>query len=141
MNSDNIGFNPALLRKLSATDKVVISKLRREGTKAEDKLWSIVRKDQILGVRFRRQHKIGQFILDFFSMKCQLGIEVDGEIHAQQIQQDAARTQWLESQGIRVIRFSNDEVFADSDLVRTKIEKAVSEQLLLNKDPSETPSL
>ena len=118
-------------RKLSPSEKVVVSRLRREGTKSEDKLWGLVRKDQILEVRFRRQHKIGQFILDFFSMKCCLAIEVDGEIHAQQIQQDEIRSQWLESHGIQVIRFSNEEIFSEPERVRAQIEKAVSVRMFI----------
>ena len=119
------------LRRFSETDKNLVSRLRNEGTKAEDTLWSLIRQDQALGVRFRRQHKIGQFVVDFFSIKCKLAIEVDGEIHAHRIQEDEVRTQWLNSLGIRVLRFSNADVMAQPDRVRMEIEKAIEEQLSL----------
>jgi very-short-patch-repair endonuclease len=127
---DSIEFSRAAstLRRFSDTDKNLVSRLRKEGTKAEDKLWSLIRKDQIPGVHFRRQHKIGQFVVDFFSIKCHLAIEVDGEIHARQIQEDEARTQWLNSFGIRVLRFSNADVIVQPARVLCEIEKAVQEQ-------------
>lgn len=127
---DSIEFSRAAstLRRFSNMDKNLVSRLRKESTKAEDKLWSLLRKNQILGVYFRRQHKIGQFVVDFFSIECHLAIEVDGEIHEKRIHEDEARTQWLKSLGIRVQRFFNAEVFAQSDYVRMEIEKVIKEQ-------------
>ena len=117
------------LRKLGEGNKCSVSHLRKNSTQAEDRLWDLIRRDQILGVRFRRQHKVGQFIVDFFSMKYKLAIEVDGEIHKHQIEQDEARTQWIEALGIRVIRFSNDEVIAKPDRVKMEIERVLREQI------------
>ncbi len=96
---------------------------------AEKHLWELIRKDQILNIRFRRQHKIGPYIVDFYSIKIRLAIEADGEIHTLQTEQDEERTKWLKSMGIRVLRFPNEEILTRPEIVRKQIELAVSEQL------------
>jgi very-short-patch-repair endonuclease len=63
-----------------------------------------------LGVRFRRQHAIGPFIVDFYCSECSLVIEVDGGIHELQIEQDAERQAFLEALGLKVLRFRDQEV-------------------------------
>lgn len=83
--------------------------LRQASTPAERKLWSRIRNDQ-LGINFRRQHAIGNYITNFCSPKAKLVIELDGSQHLQQRAYDEARTQYLESQGYRVIRFWNNDV-------------------------------
>jgi very-short-patch-repair endonuclease len=83
--------------------------LRKELTPAESKLWSRLRNDQ-LGVTFRRQHAIGNFIPDFCSPKAKLIIELDGSQHLEQEEYDEERTKYLESQGYKVIRFWNNNV-------------------------------
>ena len=82
-------------------------KLRKALTPAERKLWARIRNDQ-LGVTFRRQHAIGNYIPDFCSPKAKLIIELDGSQHLEQQQYDAARTVYLESQGYTVLRFWNN---------------------------------
>ena len=86
--------------------------LRRAATPAEQKLWRQLRNRQLHGLKFRRQAALGPFIADFYCHECQLVIELDGQHHAEPEQQryDAARSEWLESQGLRVVRFSNREV-------------------------------
>ncbi len=86
-------------------------KLRKESTPAERKLWSRIRNDQ-LGVTFRRQHAVGNYIPDFCSPKARLIIELDGSQHLEQdaSRYDEERTQYLISQGYRVIRFWNNDV-------------------------------
>ena len=88
--------------------------LRKKSTPAERKLWSRIRDDQ-LGVTFRRQHAIGNYIPDFCSPKAKLIIELDGSQHLEQQEYDAERTRYLESQGYRVLRFWNHEVMKDID--------------------------
>jgi very-short-patch-repair endonuclease len=83
--------------------------LRKELTPAEGKLWSRIRNDQ-LGVSFRRQHAIGNYIPDFCSPKSKLIIELDGSQHLEQEEYDTERTKYLESQGYKVIRFWNNDV-------------------------------
>jgi very-short-patch-repair endonuclease len=90
--------------------------LRKELTPAEQKLWSQLRNDQ-LGVTFRRQHanalrpfRVGSYVPDFFSPKAKLIVELDGSQHLEQEAYDKERTDYLESQGYKVIRFWNNEV-------------------------------
>ena len=87
--------------------------LRKRKTPAERRLWAVVRHGTLLGVKFRRQHPAGRFVLDFYCPAVKLAIEVAGEIHAHQAEYDEARTAYLESCGIRVIRFHNDEILHD----------------------------
>jgi very-short-patch-repair endonuclease len=72
-------------------------------------IWYMLRRNQ-LGLHFRRQHVVGPYILDFYCAAAKLCVEVDGPIHAEQSAHDARRTAWLNQQGIRVIRFSVDDV-------------------------------
>jgi very-short-patch-repair endonuclease len=85
---------------------------RRQPTPAEKKLWDALRGRRLVGLKFRRQHPYGQFILDAFCVEHQLEVEVDGGIHADlaQAARDAERTKFLEERSIRVLRFSNEEV-------------------------------
>ena len=117
------------LRKLSNKDKILISSLKKHHTDAEDVLWQLLRRKSLEGIKFRRQHKIGKFILDFFSVQSRLAIEVDGSVHAKRVEYDAARAQWLESLGIRVIRYSNDEVIGQPEEVCRDILAAAVERL------------
>ena len=84
--------------------------LRQPQTPAEQKLWSRLRNQQLGGFKFRRQHPIDRFITDFYCALCHLIIEVDGDSHAEQVEYDAARTEWLNAHGYHVIRFTNREV-------------------------------
>ena len=96
---------------------------RQYPTEAERALWEMLKEDN-LGVSFRRQHIIGDYIVDFVCLSRKLIVEVDGAYHAelQQQQEDAGRTQSLEKMGFRVIRFTNEEVIADTKNVLEKIQ-------------------
>jgi very-short-patch-repair endonuclease len=72
-------------------------------------------------MKFRRQHPLGWYIADFYCPSAMLVIEIDGDSHASQAEYDDERTAWLESQGIRVIRFSNQEITGNIDFVLEKI--------------------
>lgn len=98
--------------------------LRRESTPAEHKLWSRIRNNQ-LGVNFRRQHAIGNYIPDFCSPKAKLIIELDGSQHLDQHEYDEKRTKYFESLGYKVIRFWNHDVMKDIDSVIRAIIQAV----------------
>src|SRR3990172_7556023 len=102
-------------------------KLRKESTPAERKLWSRIRNDQ-LGVTFRRQHAIGNYIPDFSSPKAKLVIELDGSQHLEQEEYDEERTKYLESQGYKVIRFWNNDVIKDIDGVILAIIHAMEDE-------------
>ena len=97
--------------------------LRRPLTPAEQKVWQRLRGKQLYGIKFRRQHPIFRFILDFFCYQHRLVIEIDGDSHTQpdQILYDQARTEWLEQRGLRVIRFTNREVFTNLECVLAEI--------------------
>ncbi|QYS91530.1 endonuclease domain-containing protein [Flavobacterium covae] len=86
--------------------------MRNNPTEAEKMLWNVLSDKGIDGFKFRRQHIIGEYIVDFVCLEKQLVIEVDGAVHnnKEQIEHDRFRTEWLESKGFKVIRFKNDEV-------------------------------
>ena len=84
--------------------------LRQPQTAAEQKLWSALRNRQLGGFKFRRQHPIDRFIVDFYCHECALVVEVDGDSHVSQIEYDEARTEWLNDRGYNVVRFTNLEV-------------------------------
>ena len=89
--------------------------MRRESTPAERKLWAHLRGNKLDGVSFRRQHAIGNYIVDFVSIKKKLIIELDGGQHLEQSEYDEERTRYLESKGYRVIRFWNNQVESEMD--------------------------
>jgi very-short-patch-repair endonuclease len=95
--------------------------LRGAQTPAEQKLWTRLRRKQLCGLRFRRQHPIGRFIVDFCCLAHRLVIEIDGPSHGAQIDDDEMRTTWLETQGYRVIRFTNQQVNQRIDDVLAEI--------------------
>ena len=98
---------------------------RQEPTPAESKLWGCLRGRRIGGAKFRRQHSIERFIVDFFCAEQNLIIEVDGEIHQYTDIEDAVRQEFLEQQGLHIIRFTNDEVLHSTEAVLTKISTAL----------------
>ncbi len=97
--------------------------LREFKTKAEDKLWKNLRSRKLNNLKFKRQHPFGEFVLDFYCHEIQLCIEVDGDIHNEKdiIEKDNQRTMALNENGIKVIRFKNEEVIRDIDTVLKKI--------------------
>ncbi|MBP5526990.1 MAG: endonuclease domain-containing protein [Bacteroidales bacterium] len=97
---------------------------RKNMTEAERVLWNALR-DKLSGIRFRRQHPIGDYIVDFICLPKRLVIEVDGGYHSEPRQQDddEVRTANLNNWGYRVIRFSNEEVLFDLNKVIEKIVK------------------
>lgn len=91
-------------------------KNRREMNKVEAKLWyQILSSKKLKGYKFVKQKPIGRYIVDFYCHKLQLVIEVDGRSHDDQIQYDNIRTEYLESLGLSVIRFSNLDVMQNLD--------------------------
>jgi len=84
--------------------------LHREMTPAERRLWSRLRAHRMHGIHFRNQHAIGHYVVDFCAPRRKLVIEIDGSQHLDQEEYDAERTEYLESQGYRIVRFWNHEV-------------------------------
>ena len=97
--------------------------LRKNMTEAERKLWGRLRGQQ-LGIRFRRQAILGRYIVDFVCLDPKIIIEVDGSQHADDVHYDEQRTKWLESLGYRVLRYWNNEVLQQLDIVLEAIWKA-----------------
>ena len=94
-------------------------RLRREQTDAERTLWQRLRGKQLGGLKFRRQHVIGPWILDFYCPECRLAVELDGGQHneAENRCRDEARTAFLEDRGTAVLRYSNLEALRATDAV------------------------
>ena len=102
--------------------------LRNNMTEAEKLLWEKLRNKQIEGLKFRRQHAIGQFIVDFYCHEKKLTIEVDGGYHLNRSQSeyDNNRTYELEKFGLKVLRFKNDEIINDINNVVQDIKSFVT---------------
>ena len=97
--------------------------LRLTTTKAEQKLWPLLRNRQLLGKKFRRQHAIGKYVADFYCHECKLVIELDGSFHntPEAKRYDEKRTMVLNELGITVLRFWNKEIMEDIEKVLKKI--------------------
>jgi very-short-patch-repair endonuclease len=89
----------------------IARELRSGMTAPERTLWSIPRRNQT-GLRFRRQHPLGRYVLDFYCASAKLCVEIDGPAHEEwgQIERDAVRDTWLNAQGITVVRFTVTDV-------------------------------
>lgn len=93
--------------------KPAAREMRQQPTGAEDILWSYLRNRQLAGFKFRRQHAVDRFILDFYCRAARLAVEVDGPIHECTAIEDAERDNVLARYGIRILRVRNEEVFDD----------------------------
>ncbi len=107
------------------TRPTLARQLRKDMTEAERALWRVLRLTQ-LGVKFRRQHPIGPYIVDFVCLASALVVEVDGGQHLDS-PHDATRDQWLTEHGYRVRRYWNDEVLTRIDDVVADIVRALEE--------------
>lgn len=105
--------------------KEFVKQNRSNPTEAEEKMWELLRDRRLENYKFRRQHIIGKYIADFVCIEQKLVIEIDGLIHQlpENKESDEIRTNWLESIGFRVIRFTNDEVLNSSEKVLNEIKK------------------
>ena len=114
------GTGPEMLR--------IAGELRRSMTPAEKILWKRLRNRQVKGFRFRRQHPIKDFIVDFFCYDAMLVIEIDGTVHNEvsQAERDEQRTLILKRLGINEIRFTNDEVLNQTNKVIIKVESLLA---------------
>ena len=103
---------------------------RRNMTEAESVFWSLV-KSNLLGQRCLRQHIIGDFIVDFLFRKSKVIVELDGGYHFTEEQQrdDAQRTEWLESQGYKVIRFKNEQVLFNTNKVIEELKVSLNREI------------
>jgi len=103
---------------------------RNNPTHAEEKLWELLKTKQVDNSKFRRQHIIGQYIADFVCLEKRLIIEVDGSIHQlpENKESDKARTIWLNEQGFKVIRFTNEQILEETDASINFLRKELNNQ-------------
>lgn len=117
-----------LLRKERGRGEVVTlaRQLRKKQTPAEQILWECLRDRRLAGLKFRRQHPIDKFIVDFYCHEVRLVVEVDGAVHREknQIERDALRTEVLSRLGLSVMRVTNTEIETELEKVLTKIAEA-----------------
>jgi very-short-patch-repair endonuclease len=113
-------------RSVVPVNKVRARAMRSNPTRAEQKLWWQLRyRLETPASHFRRQVRLGRYIVDFAHHKLKLVIEIDGGQHAERIARDAQRTKFIESEGYRVLRFWNNEVLENIDGVLEMIQSAI----------------
>jgi very-short-patch-repair endonuclease len=91
--------------------------LRRKQTPAEAMLWELLRDRRFMGLKFRRQHQLGDYVVDFYCHELRLVLELDGGIHASKRDKDHKRDAWLKARGYKVLRFPNEQHWDDPDTV------------------------
>jgi very-short-patch-repair endonuclease len=123
MDPDNNLFNRKELVEYRKT-------LRKNLTSSEASLWNLLKRRQVSGYKFRRQHSIGKYIVDFCCPQEMLIIELDGNVHGEyhQIVKDEFRDNYLKNLGFTILRFENKRVFQDPDFVINEIGKYLSEK-------------
>ncbi len=113
--------------------------LRKNMTLAEETLWNILNNKKIFKARWKRQHPIDIFIVDFYCHKYKLVVEVDGEIHLDEEvkERDDGREHDIEKLGIKILRFTNREVFEETEVVKSRILYEIStlQQIQNQKSP------
>ena len=123
-------------RAFNVRDTRRARELRKQGTPAEIKLWQSLSKRQLHGFKFSRQIPIGPYFADFICRSAKLVVEVDGPSHDVQVEYDCARTELIEGQGYRVIRFSNMDVLQNLEDVLATIGQVLTEMSLPTPNPS-----
>lgn len=118
---DDAKYPATTTPKLWEMLKPLARQKRHIPTPAEDHLWGCLRNRQLQGAKFRRQHAIDRFIVDFYCAEARLIIEVDGAVHDYRPDEDAIRQEFLESLGLRVIRFTNADVLQHTNAVLARI--------------------
>lgn len=110
---------------------------RKALTPQEFRLWQVLRRDRVGKIKFRRQHPIGPYILDFYCAAAKLAIEIDGAVHNEpkQIAHDRRRTAWLHERGVRVVRLSAVSVMTDQAAVVDFIYDVVRSRLAAESPP------
>ena len=110
--------------------------MRNNSTAAEATLWKMIKKSQVGGFKFRRQHSIGKYVVDFYCPKLQLALELDGQLHADliKITSDARRDEWKEKQGITVLRYENSWVYEYPEVIKEDILEFAKKILMQKKN-------
>ncbi len=112
-------------------------KLRNSLTPAEAKLWSLLKSSQLENRKFRRQHSVGPYVLDFYCPAEKLCIELDGAAHFTDggYEYDIARTEYLQALDIRVMRFENKDIFDNTEGVLEEIRRNFSSESTTHSSP------
>lgn len=122
------GARPRLETGMSRPERLRLCRqLRERQTSAEAFFWELVRDRRLLGRKFRRQHPLGNFVVDFYCPEIRLAVELDGGVHEAQIQRDRARDSFLAMRGVTVLRISNADLMDDPLAALDRIEKALLE--------------
>ena len=107
--------------RLPKSMKMAAWKMRDAPTPAEDALWEALKMKKLGGYRFRRQHVMGPYIADFYCPQARLIIEADGVSHNGREREDETRDAWMTSLGLKILRFTNEEILWDFEVVKRKI--------------------
>ena len=116
--------------------KILRKELRSHATPAEAVLWKMLKGRNADGMKFRRQQGIGPYVLDFYCPELRLCVELDGSSHDYKYEYDEQRTEFLQNQGIRVLRFSNEQVWQGIDFV---VDEIVRVGRLIKDDADSSP--
>ena len=113
-------------RDIALTERA--RQLRHAQTTAEARLWYHLRGCKLDGYKFRRQHPLDRFIVDFCCVERKLIVEIDGSVHADQRERDMLRTEALQALGYRVCRWTNDQIEQDISAVLDELRHLLSER-------------
>ena len=127
MGNQNLNHDESMWKGAPATNFLLAKQLRGNMTQAEILMWDKLKNKQLKGYKFRRQHPIHHFIVDFYCHELKLIIEIDGKYHdsEEQKNKDFERTELLAFQGLREIRFTNDEIINTIDSVLKQLEERI----------------
>ena len=116
------------------TEKEKRRLLRKNSSKAEILIWERLKGKQVLGYKFRRQYSVGAYVIDFYCPALKLAVEIDGDSHFQEEAEDndKQRQAFIESFGVRFLRFTNEEVFTNSRGMLEVIRQAVQDVRVYN---------
>ncbi|NLS28728.1 hypothetical protein S2M10_37390 [Sphingomonas sp. S2M10] len=112
--------------------------MRKDPTEAERRLWSLLRAKRLAGWKWKRQQKLGRYIVDFVCLEARVIVEADGSQHIDS-SYDATRDAWIKAQGFTILRFYNNDILADTDAVATAILSALNAAAGASSPAARTP--
>ena len=117
-----------------STEKAKRRRLRTDSPTAETKIWSSLRRKNVFGYKFRRQYSVGPYVIDFYCPALKLAVEIDGDSHfiGDAVEDDERRQAFIESFGIRFLRFTNQDVYDNLEGVL----EAITSVALAKSDPN-----
>nr|WP_294334332.1 DUF559 domain-containing protein [uncultured Sphingomonas sp.] len=112
--------------------------MRKSPTEAERRLWSLLRAKRLAGWKWKRQQKLGRYIVDFVCLEARIIVEADGSQHIGS-DYDTTRDAWIKAQGFTILRFYNNDILADTDAVATAILSALNAAAGASSPAARTP--